>query len=375
MQRRTFVMSGLGPLFVAACGGGGEDAPALADEQEATVLDADDAASERGGRAIRFLEPVNGTESTGISVNNRGQVAGFTSAGETADFGTTLWSRGRAVRFPTLGGFGSGSPRCINDAGKIVGNSTLSVIASHATLWTGGRPVDLGTLNDATASGATCINNAGQIVGWSYLGPGPVGTTHALLWSGGRMIDLGTLPGGSLSRASGINDAGTIVGSSSAGDGSGTHAVLWRDGAVVRLNGLGGTSNHAYAINDVGLIVGQCDPPNSQTSSRAVMWRGGRMAVLDSRGGDRAVARDVNNFGQIVGSSSVGGHPEGHAMLWTGKTAIDLNDLLDAASRNAGWYLADASGISDIGWVTGTAFNTITGARRAFLLLANRWVG
>jgi len=373
MKRRTFVMSGLGPLVLAACGGGDDDAPLAATENATTLADGRESAAgyaiER--EAFMFLEPVNGTESTGLAVNSRGQVTGWSGAGEAADIGTTLWSRGNARRFPTLGGFGSGSGASINEAGQIVGHSTLSATESHATLWIGGRPIDLGSLNGALASGATSINTAGDIVGWSYIGPETPTPTHAILWHAGEMIDLGTL-GGSVSGATDINNAGVIVGWSAADQVTGLHAALWRNGAVIDLGGLGGTVNYAYAINDAGLIVGSSSLPDPQSGLRAVQWSGGTLTELATLGGDRTIARDVNNAGQIVGWSSYASDPNGHAILWDGNAAIDLNRYLDGATRNAGWYLASAIGISDSGRVTGDAYNRVTGARRAYLLSLQR---
>lgn len=378
MQRRTFVMSGLAPLALAACGGGGDDNPeasadADASKALASVTGEEVSASDLGvvRQAFTLLAPVDGTESSGRALNNATQVVGISGAGEAADFGTTLWYRGSATRFPTIGGIGSGSASAINDAGKIVGSSTVAIIpngsSSHATLWVGGRPVDLGGLNNAVASGATGINNAGLIVGWSYLGPETLAPLHATLWRAGRLTDLGTL-GGVYSSANDINDAGTIVGWSTTAEPTGRHATVWRDGAVIELAGLGGTEHHANAINDAGLIVGSSSPPGTESGPRAVMWRRGRLTDLGTLGGETAAAHDVNNAGLAVGWSSLANDSNGHAALWHGKVPIDLNSLLDAATRDAGWYLGAASGINDHGWITGEAFNSLTGGRQGFLL-------
>lgn len=376
MQRRTFVMFGLSPLALAACGGGGDDnAQAVAgdaDPKFATAADGRQAAM--GHRTVGYvftlLPPVDGTESSGIALNNAGQVVGISGAGEAANFGPTLWSRGSSTRFPTLGGIGSGGAQSINNAGQFVGESSVSATISHATLWRGSVPIDLGTLNGAFASGATDINNAGQIVGWSYVAPNPSGSpvpAHATLWSGGTLIDLGTL-GGSYSAASSINNAGQIVGWSSADQVTGRHATMWSGGAVIDLGGLGGTQNYAFAINDIGQVVGFSSIAGTDETPRAVLWSGGTLTALGTLGGTSAVARDINNAGQIVGWSALAGDPNGHATLWNGTVATDLNDFLDDATREAGWYLGAAVGINDRGWITGDAFNTITGAREGYLL-------
>jgi len=125
---------------------------------------------------------------------------------------------------------------------------------------------------------------------------------------------------------------------------------------------LGGGS--ASAINDAGQIIGA----SSGAGNGPVLWSGGTLTVLGTLGGDSAIARDINNAGQIVGWSALAGDPNGHATLWNGTVATDLNNFLDDATRDAGWYLGDALGINDRGWITGDAFNTITGAHEGYLL-------
>ena len=47
---------------------------------------------------------------------------------------------------------------------------------------------------------------------------------------------------------------------------------------------------------------------------------------------------------------------------------MDLNCFLSASDVSAGWHLSTASAINDHGWITGTADNTLTGERHAYLL-------
>lgn len=366
MKRRTFVMSGLGPLALAACGGG--DDPDTAVEfgtEDGAELDADPASADArqwDRRAVTFLEPVDGTETSGNAVNNRGTVVGFTGAGVDSNFGATLWTPGRpAVRLPMLSEPGSSTGLSINAAGRAVGQSN-----GNATLWLGGRAVDLGRFGGGQASSAAAINNAGQIVGSSYITPGNPAPVHAILWQRGVMVDLGTL-GGASSHAADINNAGVVVGWGTADRATGRHAALWRGSTVIDL-GVPGMQTSASAINDAGLVVGSSSLLGSQDSLNAVKWVDGSLAQLPTLGGDRAFASAVNGAGLIVGWSSLAGNQDGHAILWKGDVAIDLNIYLDEATRGAGWSLANAAGISDSGWVTGDAFNSITGARRGYRL-------
>ena len=63
-----------------------------------------------------------------------------------------------------------------------------------------------------------------QIVGTSQTQGGS--TTHAVLWRNGAIIDLGTL-GGDNSNANGINDSSQIAGGSLLTGNTAYHAVLW----------------------------------------------------------------------------------------------------------------------------------------------------
>ena len=59
-------------------------------------------------------------------------------------------------------------PVAINEAGQVIGSSTLAGNASsHAFVWEGGVLTDLGTLGGST-SYSVAINEAGQVLGWSY---------------------------------------------------------------------------------------------------------------------------------------------------------------------------------------------------------------
>jgi probable HAF family extracellular repeat protein len=69
-----------------------------------------------------------------------------------------------------------------------------------------------------TYSEANGINDAGQVVGSSTINtPNNSFLRHAFLWENGKMTDLGTL-GGQSSTAISINNAGTVVGQSDTSD-------------------------------------------------------------------------------------------------------------------------------------------------------------
>src|SRR3954453_9060978 len=91
----------------------------------------------------------------------------------------------------------------INNAGQVTGYSFTSDGAQHAFLYSDGQMTDLGTLGGSYST-AYGINDAGQVVGSSTT---PTGAGHTFLYSNGQMSDLGTLGGFA------INDAGQITGS------------------------------------------------------------------------------------------------------------------------------------------------------------------
>jgi probable HAF family extracellular repeat protein len=120
--------------------------------------------------------------STPVAVNNAGQITGQWIGWKTS--ATCLVSRaGTRTCFGYLGG-PSSSPADLNEAGQVVGSSSLFFFGpgTHAFLWT--RPlgtVDLGTLG-GLSSVATDINNLGQIVGSSEVAGAGEPVLRATVW-------------------------------------------------------------------------------------------------------------------------------------------------------------------------------------------------
>jgi probable HAF family extracellular repeat protein len=151
------------------------------------------------------------------------------------------------------------------------------------------------------------------------------------------------------------------------------HATFWNGVSSVDLGTLAGGDQGSYArgMNDAGQVVG-----NSYTYLagnqvfHAFLWDGAKMLDLSASDGLwESVAYDINNGGQVVGSRLGPSDPSSyHATLWDGGTATDLNIYLDASDVTAGWILRDAVGINDNGWITGTAYNKLSGKQHAYLL-------
>jgi len=283
------------------------------------------------GRDRVEVLPRTGTSSTASGINREGRVVGTMSSPQHPDRRAFTFVKGDTHPLGTLGGDTSAA-RAVNDAGQVVGGSTLKNGFSHAFLFDDGRMTDLGTLGGQTSE-ALAINGPGVVVGRAQLRSGD---THAFSWRKGTMTDLGTLGGnhpGRSSIARGVNDRGVVTGqSSSAADPALVHAFRW---------------SADEGLQDLGTLSG----------------------------GRNSFGLGVNEDGDIVGGSEIRGR-EFHAFIvrarGNGKDAgrgndkmVDLNDELDKKSGE-GWVLTSATAINDRGQVIG--YGTRNGRPAAFLL-------
>lgn len=308
------------------------------------------------------LGTLGGSSSIAYGINDAGQVVGYSYLTGNGSYHATLWNSAVATDLGTLGG-SSSIAYDINNSGQVVGTSyTAGDAARYAVLWNGATRISLGSLGGV--GGATAINDAGQIVGYSN------GGNTATLWNGiTATVALGTL-GGTVGSASGINNSGQIAGQSTLTGPTQLRATLWNGTTPTNLGfgSLSGAAGHGNGINEAGQVVGAVEIVTGTVTSHAVLWNSGIVTDLGTLGGKHSSALAINNLGAIVGFSDVNGDPRRHATLWVGTTPTDLNSLLDAATVDAGWILLDAAGINDSGWITGTAYNTVTDQMRGYLL-------
>jgi len=230
------------------------------------------------GAGMIDLGDLGGGSSRGTAINNAGQIVGYSTITPYGATHAFLYEDG------VMTDLGSGAPNDINDSGQIVGPG----------LYDNGAWINLGGLGGLlNTSAAFAINNAGQIVGAAYL---DYFHAHAFLYDNGKMTDLGTL-GGDWSQAYDINNSGQIVGFSQ--DASGyEHAFLYENGKMTDLGTLGGLASWATSINDSGQVVGVSTTASNELHPFLYTYGG---PMMDLGTGDDSYVVKINNSGQIVG--------------------------------------------------------------------------
>jgi probable HAF family extracellular repeat protein len=301
-----------------------------------------------------------GGDSFSTSVNNSGQVAGFSSvAGGYRN--ATLWDE-TLRKLPGGGDYSEGWG--INDRGQVAGISWSSTNddLTRATVWDGSMAMNLGMVPGADASHARAINNSGQVAGWATTD----GSSRATIWNGTTATQLGAVPGADASYGRAINNHGQVAGWSTT-DGN-SHATLWNGATATDLGTLPeGNASAALAINDKGQVAGRSTFLPGSFAYHATLWDGSKATDLSTLGGDYSEARAINEAGLVVGWSDTR-DDQTSATLWSGTEVIDLNIYLDQSRVNAGWVLTAADDINDQGWIVGSAYNNLTQQTHGFLM-------
>ena len=309
--------------------------------------------------------------SLGDSINDRGWVTGFAQTGRfdaafvfpsLAD--AVLWKGTKIFDLGTLPGGSFSLGISVNNAGQVVGFSDNGVPDPFASfffpspnqvrtfLWHSDEIEDIGTLGGPdTVPGPGCDNQrAGLIVGSSFTSFTPNAATgfptvNPFLWNNGAMADLGNL-GGTISFGQCVNERLEVIGNSNLPGDQTFHAYRWRNGKMNDLGTLGGDNSEAIWINDSGVIAGSADLPTPGIHD-AVRWKNGHILDLGTVDGDACSrGRAINARGQIVGGSS-DCHNFLHAFVWEERgPMLDLNALIPPGS---GLQLTNAININDRG--------------------------
>jgi probable HAF family extracellular repeat protein len=294
--------------------------------------------------------------------------------------------------------------KVITSAGEVLGSGDTLIpdpfcfagcVVNYAFVWKKGVQTNLGVLpqNPTVGAQTPCfdcawsvftfwIADSGLVAGQSldnsidpFTGsPAPL----AVLWKDGKIVNLGTL-GGNQSGAGAVNNRGEVVGAALNltpdpfparlpyanyfffGNGTESHAVLWRDGTMKDLGTLGGPDSAAFLINRQGQVAGTSDvdsfinPVTGGPTVHPFLWEHGKMIdlVADAPegmfGGTFGIAAWLNDKGQVLGTMNLTGDTTWHSFLWDKGEVSDLGTL-GGINTTAQWLTnsGHVSGKSDV---------------------------
>jgi len=316
------------------------------------------------------LGTLGGTDSSPRMINDAGLVIGESeiAVGNVNDEHSFLWdSNSGMIDLTTLivGKENYLLANSINNSGQVVGAIKYSDSDNYnAFLWDRKNGLTILETPDSNSSWAKSINDLGQVAG--ILGT-TVNYPHVFIWdSNNGMTDLGTH--GEVVKIEEISNKGQIV----ANVYPPGHAFLWnKTGGMVDLGTLGGEASSAYAINNAGQVVGYSHKPRSLR--RACLWNTKNNQIIDLGVpwglGMECMALGINDSGQVVGWYGRK-HQQlfgpGRAFFWEKKCGvIPLSKLLP---DNSGWkFLIGADDINNRGQIVGCG-ETNKGERHAFLM-------
>ena len=310
--------------------------------------------------AIIELEGLGGSYTKPFAINEKGWITGECNIDWRYHAG--LWNKSTLEVYDLGSLDGDNSVGYdINDRGQVAGHYTPlghSFLDPHAMYWEKGVMIDLGTLEDGIDSESWAINNSGQVVGYSdRFGEG---NFVAFSWDKDNgMVNLGGLDLDSWSKAYDINELGYAVGNSTYYDGQNHphNAVIWTaPNELIDLGTLGGPSSEAFGINDFNQVVGRADT-NSDT--HAFYWDKGIMYDIhkDIMDMEDSGASAINNYSQVVGFMSTYYNSDFKPFFWQpGQDMILLTYLLPPKLNH--WDLEGAKDINDMGQIVGYAQRT-----------------
>ena len=198
---------------------------------------------------------LGGFRSSGIDVNARDQVVGWSLVANSQTQHAFLWQDGTMQDLGTLGGDET-IALLINEPGQVAGMGTTATGEVHAFVWS------RGVLQDIGAFTPVAMDEAGRVAGNDG--------GSAFVWDNGVLTPLGSL--GGRTSVTGMNDAGQIVGTSRLASGE-DHAFLWDHGDMTDLGALADGASSAVAISNCGTVAGTVRLASGET--RAMEWRKG----------------------------------------------------------------------------------------------------
>ena len=319
---------------------------------------------------ITGLGTLGGTHSVAMSINDFGQVVGYSTIDPNDSVTRAFITGPNGVDMTDLGAFGGSHSIAygINNSGQVVGYdhgfSSPPFKQDYYYFITGPNGIGRTSLDIFQQYGlAKSLNDSGQVVG--DFGYPNKGDHHAFITgpNGRGMTDLGTL-GGSESRALDVNNLGQVVGYSKDSKND-THAFITGPNGVdmTDLGTLGGPYSYAFSINNLGVAVGYSMVDNTRASAFITDPDGISMIPLGNWDKD-SVAIDINDAGQVIGMN-IAGDGSAHAFFYSEGLFTDISLLPTVVA--AGWTDIAVEAVNNKGQIAGRG--SLNGARQqAFLL-------
>ncbi len=203
---------------------------------------------------------VNG--SSLVSLNNAGQVLGFSNTATPPNFGNYyLFSKGSFSAFPPPSANipAGASLSFYNDVGAIAGQTATSAFIAQ-----GGTVTTIVPPNGNSVSINT-INNSNSVVGGYFptVPPSPTANQEGFLLANGVFTPI-FVPGSAFTEATGINDNGVVVGYYDQAPVTGANNIpvtpvvgfTYSNGVYTSYSIPGVTETELFAINNSGQVVG-----------------------------------------------------------------------------------------------------------------------
>ena len=174
------------------------------------------------------LDGSSNSSGVAFDINVSGDIVGSSYVSEPAGSSSKafLWQEGIMRNLGTLGGKES-IALSINDSGQVAGWSADANNNTHAFLWQNDSMQDLGAMG-RSYSIAKDINNLGWVIGVTR---DVNATERGFLWKNGIMQDLELPVGYFASSAAAINDAGQII-INAFDENNQAHSLLWENGVA-----------------------------------------------------------------------------------------------------------------------------------------------
>jgi uncharacterized membrane protein len=311
----------------------------------------------------------------GVYINNRGQVAGTTNfsrrhiktdglAQDLYAYNAFFWENGHRIHIGGAAGYPNSSAAGINDKGEVVGTlddtdagGIEMIFVKNIFVWKNGTVTNVGAPSGSDVSIASGINDSGEIIGTRIESGSPNGSDnassnapHAVTEFQGIWADL---PGSDA--AVGINDKGQVAVSGTIADGS-YHASIRQNGTTTDL----GKFDAAGAINNNGELL-------LIRGSSLYVWQQGRLTLLPLpqgfQGIDPKAPVSLNDNDLIVASGVLSKGNGDRAIVWRNDTPIDLNKLVRGPTL---WVLQEATSVNNKGQIVG--IGSYQNTTHAFLL-------